>query len=127
MVIEEVVWLTYLLSIFQRWAKLFYGAGDKLGRTFKFANGNMEKWAGDAGFTDIVHKKYNIPYGNWPKDRKLKEIGQYTLLYLNVSLDGFAIYPIGQILGWSLEEVQVLVAQMRSAVNNKRNLVNGDM
>jgi len=46
---------------------------------------------------------------------------------MNLSLDGFVIYPIGQILGWTLEEVQVLVAQMRGAINNPKNCTASDM
>jgi hypothetical protein len=46
---------------------------------------------------------------------------------MNLSLDGFAIYPIGQILGWTLEEVQVLVANMQGAVNNSKNCTVSDM
>ncbi|KAJ9137094.1 demethylmenaquinone methyltransferase [Pleurostoma richardsiae] len=113
--------------IFQQWANLFYGAGDKLGRTFRSANGSMDKWAQDAGFADITHKKFKIPYGSWPKDKKLKELGTYTGLYLELSLDGFAIYPVGQILDWSLEEVQVLVAKARSTIRNPRTMTVGDM
>ncbi|KAJ9131284.1 Methyltransferase [Pleurostoma richardsiae] len=113
--------------IYRQWAQLFYDVGDKLGRTFKFVDGTMEKWAREAGFTDIVYKKFNIPHGTWPKDRRLKELGGYTGLYLNLSLDGFAALPVGQILGWSPEEVRVLVAKMRSAVNDPRNHTNGDM
>ncbi|KAJ3520242.1 hypothetical protein NM208_g13792 [Fusarium decemcellulare] len=113
--------------IFQRWAQLFYDAGDKLGRTFKFADGSMDKWASDAGFTQVTHKKFSIPYGGWSKDDHLKALGNYTGYYLDLSLDGFAVYPIGQVLGWTLEEVQVLVAQMRSAVHDPKNLTAGDM
>ncbi|KAI8722697.1 hypothetical protein NCS52_00414100 [Fusarium sp. LHS14.1] len=113
--------------IFQRWAQLFYDAGDKLGRTFKFSDDSIDRWATEAGFTGISHKKFKIPYGDWAKDKKLKELGSFTGFYLDLSLDGFAVYPIGQILGWSFDEVQVLVAQMRAAVRNPKNLTNGDM
>lgn len=75
----------------------------------------------------MVHRKFKIPYGSWPKDAKLKELGSYTGHYLDLSLDGFAVFPVGQLLGWSIEEVQVLVAQMRAAVLSRKNLTNGDM
>jgi hypothetical protein len=106
---------------------LFYEVGNKLNRTFKFSDDSMDKWAAAAGFTNVEHKKFKIPYGTWPKDKKLKELGMYTGLYLEVSLDGFAIYPICQILGWSLEQVEVLVAKMRQGVKNPKNMCNGDM
>ncbi|KAF7555889.1 hypothetical protein G7Z17_g1826 [Cylindrodendrum hubeiense] len=92
---------------FTQWAQLFYDAGDKFGRTFRITDGTMER--------------------PWPKDKKLKRQGEFVGLYMDLSLDGFALYPIGQVLGWTLEEVQVLVAKMRSAIRNPRNLTNSDM
>ncbi|UPL03148.1 hypothetical protein LCI18_014082 [Fusarium solani-melongenae] len=113
--------------IFQRWAQLFYDAGNKLGRTFMFRDNSMDQWASEAGFTEVTHRKFKIPYGGWAKDKKLKQLGKLTGFYLDLSLDGFAVYPVGQILGWSFDEVQVLVAQMRAAVRNPNNLTYGNM
>ncbi|RYO96507.1 hypothetical protein DL765_011596 [Monosporascus sp. GIB2] len=113
--------------VFRQWAKLFYDAGDKIGRTFRFNEENMVKYARDAGFTEIIHKKFTIPHSPWPKDKRLKEMGLYVGLYMNLSLDGFAVYPIGQILGWSLQEVQVLVAKMRAAIKDPNNRTCSDM
>jgi hypothetical protein len=87
----------------------------------------MEKCASEAGFTNIVKKVFTIPHSQWPKDKKLKTQGQFVGLYMDMSLDGFALYPIGQILGWSFEEVQVLVAKMRAAIRNPKNMTNSDM
>ncbi len=89
----------------------------------------MLGWATDAGFPadSVQHKKFKLPHGPWPKDKRLKEMGAYTGLYMDLSLDGFALFPIGQILGWTLEEVQVLVANMRQAVHDPRNRTNSDM
>lgn len=115
------------LSIFQRWAQLFYDAGNKLGRTFMFRDNSMDQWASEAGFAEVTHRKFKIPYGGWAKDKKLKQLGKLTGFYLDLSLDGFAVYPVGQILGWSFDEVQVLVAQMRAAVRNPNNLTYGNM
>ncbi|RYP23239.1 hypothetical protein DL765_001148 [Monosporascus sp. GIB2] len=106
--------------IFKQWARVFYEAGDKLDRTFRVTE-NMKSWANDAGFNSVVHKKFKIPLNAWPKDDNLKQQGMYCGYYLDLSLDGFALYPIGQILGWSFEEVQVIVAKMRAAVRNPKN------
>jgi len=109
------------------WAKLFYDAGDKIGREFRVNEENMTGYATQAGFTNIYHKKFKLPHGPWPKDKKLKDMGMFVGLYMDISLDGFAIYPIGQILGWTFEEVQILVAKMRSSIKNQRNMTNSDM
>ncbi|RYP40580.1 hypothetical protein DL767_001580 [Monosporascus sp. MG133] len=113
--------------VFRQWAKLFYDAGDKIGRTFRFNEENMVKYARDAGFSEITHKKFTVPHGSWPKDKRLKEMGMYVGLYMSLSLDGFAVYPIGQILGWSLQEVQILVAKMRAAIKDPNNRTCSDM
>lgn len=113
--------------VYKQWAKLFYEAGDRINRTFRIDGDTMSGWAKAAGFDDITHKKYKLPIGAWPKDKRLKEMGMYTELYMDLSLDGFALFPIGQILGWTLEEVQALVANMRKAVRDPNNRSNSDM
>ncbi|KAJ4175551.1 hypothetical protein NW767_015750 [Fusarium falciforme] len=115
------------MRTFTQWADLFYDAGDEIGRTFRVCDGILEESAEKAGFEKIVHKQYTIPLAGWPKDPRLKKQGHFVGLYMDMSVDGFAVYPIGQILGWSFEEVQVLVAQMRAILRNPKHLGTGDM
>ncbi|KAM5348611.1 hypothetical protein ACJ41O_008435 [Fusarium nematophilum] len=114
-------------NTFKQWAQLFYDAGDKFGRTFRLTDMKMEENARNTGFVDVSHQIFNIPYGYWPKDKRLKQLGQYVGLYLDLSLDGFALYPIGEVLGWSFEEVNVLVAKMRAAIRNQNNWASSDI
>ncbi|KAL2672354.1 hypothetical protein Neosp_013059 [[Neocosmospora] mangrovei] len=113
--------------IFKQWAQLFYDAGDRLGRTFDITDKKMGNWAREAGFTNITPKTFKVPYAGWAKDPKLKELGRYVNFYMDMSLGGFATYPMSQILGWSLEEITVLVARMRAAINDQKTFPNGDM
>lgn len=86
----------------------------KTGRTFGIArNGRQEEYMRDAGFTDLVSKSWKMPIGGWPQDEKLKKIGSYNGVFIDQSIDGFPIFPVGEILGWSLDEVAILVARMR--------------
>lgn len=116
-----------VFSVMKQWAQLFYDAGDAMGRDFRFTEESMTKWARDTGFENITGKTIKVPHGTWPKDKKLKEMGAFIELYMDLSLDGFALYPIGQVLGWSKDEVDVLVSRMRRAIRNPRNLTNADM
>ncbi|KAH8892458.1 S-adenosyl-L-methionine-dependent methyltransferase [Thozetella sp. PMI_491] len=109
--------------VFKRWCELFWRAGNKTGRTFRIArDGRMEQYMRDAGFVDIVHKQWKVPIGGWPQDPKLKRIGLFNGLFIDQSLDGFAIYPVGEILGWSQEEVDTLVSNMRRALHDPKAL-----
>jgi SAM-dependent methyltransferase len=109
--------------IFKKWCQLFWDAGDKLNRSFRIArDGRMEDYIKAAGFVDIVHKQWKVPIGGWPHDPKLKQVGLYNGLFIDQSLDGFAVYPIGEVLGWSHEEVEVLVGKMRATIRDPKSL-----
>ena len=109
--------------IFRHWCRLFWEAGDKIGRTFRIArDGQMERYMKEAGFVDVVHRQWKVPIGGWPSDPKLKKVGLYNGLFIDQSLDGFAIYPIGQILGWNQDEVTVFVERMRRAIRDPKSL-----
>lgn len=87
----------------------------------------MVGYATGAGFSQITHRKFKLPHSSWPRDCRLKEMGAYVGLYMDYSLDGFALYPIGQVLGWTLEQVQALVAKMREEIKDPRNRNCSDM
>lgn len=105
--------------IFKQWCQLFYDAGDATGRTFRLVE-QMGEWGPAAGFVNIGKRVDKAPVSLWPKDKRLKEIGAYCGTSLEMALDGLVIFPIGQILGWSLEETQLLVAKMRATLKNPK-------
>ncbi|KAH7163411.1 S-adenosyl-L-methionine-dependent methyltransferase [Dactylonectria estremocensis] len=109
--------------IFRQWRDLFFAAGDKINRTFKIArDGQMEAKMRAAGFVDVRHRQWKVPIGGWPRDPKLKRVGHYNGMFIDQSLDGFAVFPIGEILGWTFEEVTLLVTQMRRAIKDPKAL-----
>ncbi|KAL6412121.1 putative sam dependent protein [Ilyonectria robusta] len=103
--------------IFKEWRNLFWEAGEKINRTFKIARDNqMEQKMREAGFVDIQHHQWKVPIGGWPRDPKLKQIGLYNGMFIDQSLDGFAVFPIGEILGWTFDEVTVLTTSIFSSL-----------
>ncbi|KAH7022217.1 S-adenosyl-L-methionine-dependent methyltransferase [Ilyonectria destructans] len=109
--------------IFKKWRNLFWEAGAKINRTFKIARDNqMEQKMREAGFVDIQHHQWKVPIGGWPRDPKFKQIGLYNGMFIDQSLDGFAVFPIGEILGWTFDEVTVLVNKMRLAIKDPKAL-----
>ncbi|KAG4280179.1 hypothetical protein FPRO06_11512 [Fusarium proliferatum] len=109
--------------IFKKWCKLFFECGRQTGRTWEIArDGRQEEYMREAGFTDLFSKSWKLPVGGWPQDKKLKQIGLYNGAFIDHSIDAFAIFPIGEILGWSEEEVTILVSQMRKALKEPRAL-----
>ncbi|VTO82049.1 unnamed protein product [Fusarium graminearum] len=109
--------------VFRKWYQLFFECGRKTGRTFEIArDGRQEQYMRKAGFTDLVSKSWKVPIGGWPQDNKLKQVGFYNGAFIDQSIDGFAIFPIGEILGWSFDEATVLVSEMKKAFREPRSM-----
>ncbi|KAI6784652.1 uncharacterized protein J7T54_006698 [Emericellopsis cladophorae] len=106
--------------IFDTWAHSFYEAGKKTGRPFTIClDGEMAKHMRAAGFVDIQETKLKLPVNSWAKDPKLKKAGTYFHYALERDMEGFSMFVCTQILGWSKEEVHVMVAKMRQAIRTK--------
>jgi hypothetical protein len=79
-------------------------------------------WAEDlraAGFVDIHMRWYNWPIGPWAKQAKNKTIGRYALANFHDAV-ATTVALFTRILGWSLEEHQVLVAEVRNEQNEQK-------
>ena len=55
---------------FSKYHNLLYEALDKIGRSYK-PGPNLKKWAEDAGYINVTEHVYPVPFGRWPKDKKL--------------------------------------------------------
>lgn len=106
--------------VYTLWNELFRKAGEKTGRTFLVTDNNQNAgWMKEAGFSTAVYtRNFNLPFGTWPKDPRWKEIGAFNLASCEQGLEGYILYLGTQVLGWSFEELQVLLADMRKAMRN---------
>ena len=82
------------------WGEVFTTAGEKIGRTFLVAE-QSEQLLKDAGFVDVVSVTTKAPLGPWSEDPKLKEIGNWYMLFLSQGLENFAMYMCVYVLGVS--------------------------
>lgn len=100
-----------------RWWSLICEAFDKAERPM-IAAPNHQKRMIDAHFVDTRDEIYKWPINTWPKDEKMKLIGLWSRENTLEALEALALAPLTRILGWSKEEVMVLVAQARKDVIN---------
>lgn len=63
-----------------------------------------------------------MPLGPWPKDKRLRESGQYNLVGISEGLTGLSIRVFTQILGWNVEEMEILLAQVRAEWRRENEL-----
>ncbi|ATY58261.1 SAM dependent methyltransferase [Cordyceps militaris] len=107
--------------IFKRWAAALYEAGDHMHRTLRIGNnGTIAKLLRDAGFLDIVQSYYQVPVGGWSSDPVCKQIGLFNLAFMELSLEGFALFLLKEIMGWEYVKIQVFIIEMRTAMRTSK-------
>lgn len=74
----------------------------------------MAKQMEEAGFINVTVKEYKTPFGPWPKDKRLREAGQYNIVGMSEGLTGLSIRLFTRILGWTVEEMELLLMQIRA-------------
>ena len=84
--------------VFKRWSDLFVEAGERSGKTFRILD-LQKQYIIDAGLVNVVEKKYKMPVGPWPKDKKLKEIGRWHLLECYQGIEGWAMALLIRVMG----------------------------
>ncbi|TDZ39718.1 Secondary metabolism regulator LAE1 [Colletotrichum trifolii] len=108
--------------VFHEWARIFDEGGRKTGRSFAVAREHtMRDNMVAAGFVDVVEKKLKVPMHGWPRDPRLNHAGMLIQMAFDESLEGFAIFLMTQVLGWSSVEATVFAAHMRRESRNKAN------
>lgn len=81
---------------------------------------DIKSWMEQAGYVDIHEHISKIPIGPWPKDKRLKRIGQWWLANWLSGLQGFSLKLFSTDgLKWSREEIEVMLAEVRKSFSMK--------
>lgn len=66
------------------------------------------------GYVDVVIKELALPIGPWPADQTLKAAGYHQLCAMLKGLAGISLRFFTRYLGWTAQEVEILVAKVRA-------------
>jgi len=69
----------------------------------------------EAGFAVPVERVFHVPIGTWPKNKVLKTVGLYWRTILLDGLQAIALGPLTRGLGWSREQVELFLVDVRKA------------
>ncbi|KAH7174524.1 S-adenosyl-L-methionine-dependent methyltransferase [Fusarium flagelliforme] len=100
-----------------KWSNLLLEATEKIGRPFggtAFYKSQME----DAGFKNVSLRVYKWPQNRWPKDKKYKELGSWTLENISSGLEAISSAIFTRVLGWSKPELDVFLTDVRKDIKN---------
>lgn len=104
----------------EKWGILMCEAARKLGRPMGTeVSEKYRDWMEAAGFVDIEEQHFMWPSNSWPKDKYMKELGNWNMINILEGLEGFCLALMTRGLGWKKEEVDVFVAKVSADVKNR--------
>jgi hypothetical protein len=71
-----------------------------------------------AGFVDIVVHEYKLPAGPWPKQKRLRDAGLLQLSAMIDGIEGLSLRLLKFYDGWTLDELKVLLAKVRTELRD---------
>ncbi|KAF7596052.1 hypothetical protein BBP40_003833 [Aspergillus hancockii] len=92
------------------WMKNLVEGTRKFGKPIDNVSGWKDKLK-EVGFVDVQQEIRKLPIGRWPKDPALKEIGRYQGVQELQVIDSYTPALFSRVLGWSIPEIQVLMAE----------------
>ena len=73
-----------------------------------------------AGYIDVTEHNYKIPLSAWPKDPRMKKVGEWYGQNWQQGLPGFSYMLFGREgCGWSREEIEQMMVEVKKALKQK--------
>jgi hypothetical protein len=73
----------------------------------------------DAGFESVQEEIFDLPVGDWPQDRRMKEIGRFQRFQMIQGLGAIGTGLLTRVGGWNKPQVEVFLAGVRREANNR--------
>jgi hypothetical protein len=74
-----------------------------------------------AGFVDIQRETFAWPLGRWPRDKNMKEMGQWAQQNFLNGLSGFSLAYFTRGFGWQKPQVEELVEKVREQALSRKS------
>lgn len=88
-------------NIWDECGRLAVESGVRFGKTMQIQE-KMKNLMEEAGFVDVVEKKFKWPIGAWSNDQKLKDIGRWNMYHWKEGLEGWTMALFTRVMGVSL-------------------------
>ncbi|KAL1979478.1 hypothetical protein VTN96DRAFT_5722 [Rasamsonia emersonii] len=101
----------------QMWVKGLRDGGIKFGKPFH----NVPEWKDKlkkAGFVDVQETILENAIGKWPDDPERKQAGELQEYQQIQAIESYTPAMFSRVLGWSQEEIAVLMANAKKEVKN---------
>ncbi len=75
-------------------------------------------WFEARGLEMVTETVLKVPSNPWPKDQRLKLVGAFEMDNLLTNLDGMVMRLFKKSFGWTTEQVDDLLSQVRKDIRN---------
>lgn len=106
-------------SAIGKWNKLLVEASQKINRPLDSLVKYKDQLT-EAGFVNIVESRYKWPINTWPKDPHHKLCGAWTHENFLQGVQAVSLMLFTNVLGWSKDEIELLLVDVRKDVKNRQ-------
>jgi hypothetical protein len=103
----------------EKWSNMMYHAVASMGRDWGRV-ANYKQYLEDAGFVDVVEKKFEWPLGTWAKGTRMKMLGLWYREDLLAAMQGASLAILTKALGMDKEMGEELLVKVREDVMSNR-------
>ncbi|KAM5523687.1 mRNA 3'-end-processing protein yth1 [Fusarium oxysporum f. sp. phaseoli] len=89
----------------QTWNRLVIESGKGFGRSFTDIENDVQLFR-EAGLVDVKSFDFKVPIGGWPKDEKMRKVGQFLRASIENDLEGYTMMVWHHIMNWPKDEYQ---------------------
>ena len=102
-----------------RWQDLWNEGIAEFGLTGRCYPETMKQRMQDVGFINVMIKPYKMPVGAWPRDKRLRQAGLFFLVGVLDGITGLSLRTFTHGLGWTPEQLEVLLIDVRNEWKNR--------
>lgn len=103
-----------------KWCTLMNEGGLKAGIDIRLTSDTIRVAMEEAGFKKITLMNLKLPIGEWSADPRLRDAGKFGLGAMLHGLQGISLAIFAQFLGSQVDEMEVLLAQVRNESMRRR-------
>ena len=81
---------------------------------------HYRQWMMEAGFVDVVEKRYSWPCGTWAKGEKMKKLGLYGMEDLRQAVPPICLKLFVKVLGWDVDRVREFIDEVVPLLGAKK-------
>lgn len=106
-------------SKLKEWHDLSVEGAAKAGHFCRIDSKTMKGWFEEAGFVNVHVVDLKWPIGPWPAEKRLKEAGAFAMISMLEELAGLSLAVFTRILGWTKEELELFLVDVKKEWKTK--------